>query len=86
VAAPDKLSRQEREITDLFYSIYKLLGVECTLTNLYENVRTMGVRISFLASQFVDAMTSKDLGRSQSREMVKRYTRSVTFQDSLKFY
>ena len=34
----------------------------------------------------VDTMTIKDLGRWESIEMVQRYTRSVTFQDSMKFY
>jgi len=34
----------------------------------------------------VDTMTIKDLVRWESLEMVQRYTRSVTFQDSLKFY
>jgi len=34
----------------------------------------------------IDTMTIKDLGRWESLEMVQRYTRSVTFQDSLKFY
>ena len=34
----------------------------------------------------VDTMTIKDLGRWESLEMVQRYTRSVTFQDSLKHY
>jgi integrase len=34
----------------------------------------------------VDTMTIKDLCRWESLEMVQRYTRSVTFQDSLKFY
>lgn len=34
----------------------------------------------------IDSMTIKDLGRWESLEMVQRYTRSVTFQDSLKFY
>ena len=34
----------------------------------------------------VDTMTIKDLGRWESLEMVQRYTRSVNFQDSLKFY
>jgi integrase/recombinase XerC len=34
----------------------------------------------------VDSMTIKDLGRWESLEMVQRYTRSVTFNDSLKFY
>jgi len=34
----------------------------------------------------VDTMTIKDLGRWESLEMVQRYTRSVTFNDSLRFY
>jgi site-specific recombinase XerD len=34
----------------------------------------------------VDTMTIKDLGRWESLEMVQRYTRSVTFDDSLRFY
>ena len=34
----------------------------------------------------VDTMTIKDLGRWESLEMVQRYTRSFTFNDSLKFY
>jgi site-specific recombinase XerD len=34
----------------------------------------------------VDSMTIKDLGRWESLEMVQRYTRSVSFQDSLRFY
>ncbi|WP_193744904.1 tyrosine-type recombinase/integrase [Dehalococcoides mccartyi] len=34
----------------------------------------------------VDTMTIKDLGRWESLEMVQRYTRSVNFHDSLKFY
>jgi site-specific recombinase XerD len=34
----------------------------------------------------VDTMTIKDLGRWESLEMVQRYTRSISFQDSLKFY
>ncbi len=34
----------------------------------------------------LDTMTIKDLGRWESLEMVQRYTRSMTFQDSLKFY
>jgi integrase/recombinase XerC/integrase/recombinase XerD len=33
----------------------------------------------------VGTMTIKDLGRWESLEMVQRYTRSVTFQDSVKF-
>jgi len=34
----------------------------------------------------LDVMTIKDLGRWESLEMVQRYTRSIRFQDSLKFY
>ncbi|MFC2067158.1 tyrosine-type recombinase/integrase [Chloroflexota bacterium] len=34
----------------------------------------------------VDTMTIKDLGRWESLEMVQRYTKSFSFQDSLKFY
>ena len=34
----------------------------------------------------VDSMVIKDLGRWESIGMVQRYTRSVTFNDSLKFY
>ena len=34
----------------------------------------------------VDTMTIKDLGRWESLEMVQRYTRSIKFQDSLRFY
>lgn len=34
----------------------------------------------------VDTMTIKNLGSWESFEMVKRYTRSVTFQDSMRFY
>ncbi len=39
-----------------------------------------------LRKQGLDCLTIKDLGRWESIEMVQRYTRSVTFQDSLKFY
>lgn len=34
----------------------------------------------------VDTMIIKDLGRWESLEMVQRYTRSVSFNDSLRFY
>jgi integrase len=34
----------------------------------------------------IDVMTIKDLGRWESLEMVQRYTRSINFKDSLKFY
>jgi integrase len=34
----------------------------------------------------IDSMTIKELGRWESLEMVQRYTRSITFNDSLRFY
>jgi len=34
----------------------------------------------------IDTMTIKELGRWESLEMVQRYTRSITFNDSLRFY
>ncbi len=34
----------------------------------------------------VDTMTIKDLGRWEILEMVQRYTRSVTFEDSMRHY
>ncbi|MFC1962115.1 tyrosine-type recombinase/integrase [Chloroflexota bacterium] len=39
-----------------------------------------------LRKQGLDSLTIKDLGRWESLEMVQRYTRSITFQDSMKFY
>ena len=39
-----------------------------------------------LRKQGLDSLTIKGLGRWESVEMVQRYTRSITFQDSLKFY
>jgi hypothetical protein len=36
--------------------------------------------------QIVSTMTIKDLGRWESLEIVLRYTRAVTFEDSLRFY
>jgi integrase/recombinase XerD len=39
-----------------------------------------------LRKQGLDCLTIKDLGRWESVAMVERYTRSITFQDSLKFY
>jgi integrase/recombinase XerC len=41
---------------------------------------------SLLRKAGVDSMTIKDLGRWESIDMVQLYTRSVTFQDSMKFY
>ncbi|MFC1903893.1 tyrosine-type recombinase/integrase [Chloroflexota bacterium] len=39
-----------------------------------------------LRKKGLDVLTIKDLGRWESLEMVQRYTRSVSFQDSLRFY
>jgi len=39
-----------------------------------------------LRKQGLDCLTIKDLGRWESVAMVERYTRSITFQDSMKFY
>jgi site-specific recombinase XerD len=42
--------------------------------------------VCLLRKAGVDTMTIKDLGRWESLEMVQRYTRSVTFEDSMKHY
>jgi len=55
-------------------------GLPC---NLHTFRRTFAC---LLRKAGVDTMTIKDLGRWESLEMVQRYTRSVTFNDSLKFY
>jgi integrase/recombinase XerD len=41
---------------------------------------------SLLRKSGVDVLTIKQLGRWESVEMVERYTRSVTFADSMRFY
>ena len=41
----------------------------------------LSIIIRFVGVQFI-----KDLGGWESLEMVQRYTRSVSFHDSLKFY
>ena len=41
---------------------------------------------TLLRKSGLDVMTIKDLGRWESLEMVQRYTRSVSFHDSMKFY
>ena len=43
-------------------------------------------RSSLLRKAGIDTMSIKDMGGWESLEMVQRYTRSVTFQDSLKFH
>jgi integrase/recombinase XerD len=57
-------------------------------TGLPCNPHTLGRRTfaCLLRKAGIDSMTIKDLGRWESLEMVKTYTRSITLQDSLKFY
>jgi site-specific recombinase XerD len=55
-------------------------GITC---NPHTFRRTFAV---LLRKAGVDTMTIKELGRRESLEMVQRYTRSFSFQDSMKFY
>ncbi len=55
-------------------------GVTC---NPHTFRRTFAV---LLRKAGIDTMTIKELGRWESLEMVQRYTRSFSFQDSMKFY
>jgi site-specific recombinase XerD len=65
-------------------SMLRRLGAETKLPcNPHVFRRTFAV---LLRKAGVDTMTIKDLGRWESLEMVQRYTRSVDFDDSLKFY
>jgi site-specific recombinase XerD len=67
-------------ITSMLRRLEKATGLPC---NAHTFRRTFAC---LLRKAGVDTMTIKDLGRWESLEMVQRYTRSVTFQDSLKFY
>jgi site-specific recombinase XerD len=67
-------------ITSMLRRLAKETGLPC---NPHTFRRTFAC---LLRKAGVDTMTIKDLGRWESLEMVQRYTRSVTFQDSLKFY
>ena len=60
---------------------FKKTGLPCNPPHTFR--RTFAC---LLRKARVDTMTIKDLGRWESLEMVQRYTRSVSFQDSLKFY
>jgi len=55
-------------------------GITC---NPHTFRRTFAVLLRKAGS---DTMTIKELGRWESLEMVQRYTRSFSFQDSMKFY
>jgi site-specific recombinase XerD len=67
-------------IVSMLRRLEKATGLRC---NPHTFRRTFAC---LLRKAGVDTMTIKDLGRWESLEMVQRYTRSVTFQDSLKFY
>jgi site-specific recombinase XerD len=67
-------------IVSMLRRLEKATGLPC---NAHTFRRTFAC---LLRKAGVDTMTIKDLGRWESLEMVKRYTRSVKFQDSLKFY
>ena len=67
-------------ITSMLLRLQKKTGLPC---NPHTFRRTFAC---LLRKAGVDTMTIKDLGRWESIEMVQRYTRSVTFHDSLKFY
>jgi integrase/recombinase XerC len=67
-------------ITSMLRRLQEKTGLPC---NPHTFRRTFAC---LLRKAGVDMMTIKDLGRWESLEMVQRYTRSVTFHDSLKFY
>ena len=67
-------------ITSMLRRLQEKTGLPC---NPHTFRRTFAC---LLRKAGVDTMTIKDLGRWESLEMVQRYTRSVTFHDSLKFY
>jgi site-specific recombinase XerD len=67
-------------ITSMLRRLEKETGLPC---NPHTFRRTFAC---LLRKAGVDTMTIKDLGRWESLEMVQRYTRSVTFEDSMKHY
>ncbi len=67
-------------ITTMLRRLEEQTGLPC---NAHTFRRTFAC---LLRKAGVDTMTIKDLGRWESLEMVQRYTRSVTFHDSLKHY
>jgi len=70
-----------------FWGIKGMLGKLEADTGLPCNPHTFRRTFACLLRKAgVDVMTIKDLGRWESLEMVQRYTRSVTFHDSLKYY
>jgi len=67
-------------IASMLRRLEKATGLSC---NAHTFRRTFAC---LLRKAGIDTMTIKDLGRWESLEMVQRYTRSVSFDDSLKFY
>ena len=67
-------------IVSMLRRLQKATGLPC---NPHTFRRTFAC---LLRKAGVDTMMIKDLGRWESLEMVQRYTRSVSFNDSLKFY
>jgi len=67
-------------IASMLRRLETVTGLPC---NLHTFRRTFAC---LLRKAGVDTMTIKDLGRWESLDMVQRYTRSVTFRDSLRFY
>ena len=74
------ISQVERGIQQMLESLSKETGLPCNPHTFHRTFACL------LRKAGVDTMTIKDLGRWESLEMVQRYTRSVTFQDNLKFY
>jgi integrase/recombinase XerC len=68
------------QVTWMLQKLKDVTGLPC---NAHTFRRTFAC---LLRKAGVDTMTIKDLGRWESLEMVQRYTRSVTFEDSLMFY
>ena len=67
-------------ISSMLRRLRRVTGLPC---NPHSFRRTFAC---LLRKAGVDTMTIKELGRWESLEMVQRYTRSVTFNDSLRFY
>ncbi len=71
---------QTRGIISMLRKLKATTGLPC---NSHSFRRTFAC---LLRKAGVDTMTIKDLGRWESLEMVERYTRTINFQDNLKFY
>ena len=67
-------------ISSLLRRLEARTGITC---NPHTFRRTFAV---LLRKAGIDTMTIKELGRWEILEMVQRYTRSFSFQDSMKFY